>query len=1122
MLLCAVYCCRAQTSDQFSDGNFSTNPAWTGDDSLFQVNVSLQLQNKGSTAKDISLVTPVAHASEMEWQCWVRFNLSPSTSNFCRYYLSSDVSSVKGNVNGYYIQFGGATGNTDSITLYKQKGTKRTRIIAGRPATVAKSTNIVRIKVLRDSTGYWQLFSDTTGGFSFLPEGAGSDTEFASNAYTGVFVKYTSGNAQNYFFDDMYAGPKIIDTQPPRIDSLSVLSSTQLRLVFSEAIDAAAALLSGNYSINNGIGIPASADFENGTTNVIILELNTPLTNQSYELTATNMVDLNGNRVSPQHIPFIYYQYIVQQNDILISEFFPDPSPAIGLPEKEFVEIYNRSQTTINLAGWTISDGSTTSLLGNINIPPDSFLIVCAGSSVTDLSPFGKICVVTSLPSLNNSSDQIVLKDATGKMIHHIQYDLSWYADQTKQDGGFTIEMNNPNQLCLSKQNYAASDDANDGTPGQKNSRWSIEPDTTRPDINGIIIIDSSNLAVVFAKRMDSLSLAASDILLQGSTLRSRTVSSTHDTLFLQLDLPLHPNTSNHLSMSNATDCSGNKMNPASLTVTNFVPEKAHQFDVLINEIMADPEPPAHLPDAEYIELHNRSHKYISLHHWTISDATSMAILPSFMLPPESFVVITASLNYNKFPVSSAIIGVNGFPSLGNDADAITLKDETGKVIHHVVYSANAYRDNMKKNGGWSLELLDPKNPCGGDYNLTPSINSKGGTPGFTNSIKHTVADNIPPRLIKVYPLSTTQLQLQFNEQMDSLTLQPPTNYQSSLLPSLAANIKLVAPDYTKVILTSNDSFHYHTIYRLLIDSVKDCAGNSIEEHNWGEFGLPEIIDSGDIVINEILFDPRGDGSDFVEIVNRTDKVLDLKNIWLANTDDQNRIKDFHPIDSTGWLLFPQSFAVLTENPSFVSSAYFTPHPHRLIRTVLPDYSNDAGNCVLLHANGKRIDQLDYTDEMHYALLDNKDGVCLERIDWNRPSGDKSNWTSASSTSGFGTPTYQNSQYRNAQKSKDVLRVEPEVFSPDGDGLNDHVTFSYALPQEGYTGNVFIYNASGTQVKHLLRNELLGSTGSFGWDGFKDNGEKAAIGIYLYYFEAFNLKGDVIQTKSTLVVAARL
>lgn len=1117
-----MYRCQAQTTDQFSDGNFSVNPTWIGDDSLFQVNASLQLQSKGSTSKDISLATTITFSSEMEWQCWLKFNLSPSTSNFCRYYLYSDVSNLKGNLNGYYIQLGGVSGNTDSITLYKQKGTIRTRIIAGRSATVGKSTNMVRIKVVRDHAGNWQLFSDTTGGNTFAFEGSGNDTTFLSNGFSGMFVRYTAGNASNYFFDDVYAGPKIIDTNAPTIDSLLVISSTQLRLVFSETVDASSALSANNYSISKGIGTPANVDFESGKTNCVILDLNDPLINQSYELSTSGIADLNGNISSTQLLSFIYDHYTALENDIVISEFFPDPSPPVGLPEKEFVELYNRTKRKINIAGWSISDGTTTAILNNTSISPDSFVIVCAATSVSDFSSYGATCSVNSLPTQNNTSDQIMLRDATGKIIHQVQYDLRWYANIIKQDGGFTIEMNNPEQLCLERHNHAASDDPQGGTPGRQNSRWNKNADTTMPFLKNIVAEDSLSILLIFSERMDSVSLVTANILFQNNSIIRRKISASHDTLQLSLSQSLPVNKLNMVTVSNARDCSGNKMVTSSNSFSYFVPDRAHQYDVLINELMPDPDPIVQLPNAEYIELYNASRKFISLKGWTLSDISSTAVLPSFILHPDSFLVITSSTNIGNFHAVANSIGVAGFPSLGNDADALTLKDETGKVVHHFVYSSNAYRDNVKKNGGWSLEMLDPKNPCGSDFNLAPSINPNGGTPGFANSIKHTTRDNVPPQLHKVYPISQTQLQLQFSEQMDSLSLLPLLNYQSVLLPSFPSQVHLFAPDYKKVELVSGDSFQLQTIYRLLVDSVKDCAGNTIGSNNYADFGMPVTLDSGDIAINELLFDPRGDGSDFVEIVNRTDKMLDLKNVSIANTDEQNQIHEFYPIDSAGWLLFPHSYAVITENPSSLKLNYFTPHSKLLIQTKLPSYPNDDGNCVLLTTNGTRLDQLDYSDKMHFPLLDTKDGVSLERIDYNRPSTDASNWTSASSTSGYATPSYQNSQYTQSIRGKDILHIYPEAFSPDGDGFNDHITFSYSLPEPGYTANVYIYAAEGTMVKHLLRNELLGTSGSFGWDGFTDKGEKAAIGIYLYYFEAFNLKGDVVKTKSTLVVGAKL
>ena len=179
LLILSFFAAHAQVTEHFSDGNFTSNPIWIGDDSLFQVNSGFQLQSKGTkgTSKDICLSTSSNFIDSAEWQCWVRFNLKPSAQNFCRFYLVSDQQDLKGILNGYFVQFGGVTGSKDSITLYKQKGKNLIRVIAGRPSTVSKSNNIVRIKILRDKVGNWQLFSDTIGGINFVLEGAGTDNE---------------------------------------------------------------------------------------------------------------------------------------------------------------------------------------------------------------------------------------------------------------------------------------------------------------------------------------------------------------------------------------------------------------------------------------------------------------------------------------------------------------------------------------------------------------------------------------------------------------------------------------------------------------------------------------------------------------------------------------------------------------------------------------------------------------------------------------------------------------------------------------------------------------------------------------------------------------------------------
>ena len=59
-------------------------------------------------------------------------------------------------------------------------------------------------------------------------------------------------------------------------------------------------------------------------------------------------------------------------------------------------------------------------------------------------------------------------------------------------------------------------------------------------------------------------------------------------------------------------------------------------------------------------------------------------------------------------------------------------------------------------------------------------------------------------------------------------------------------------------------------------------------------------------------------------------------------------------------------------------------------------------------------------------------------------------------------------------------------------------------------------------MKQLIRNELLGIKGTFSWDGINEEREKARIGIYIIFFEVFDLKGNVKHYKKTCVLGGKL
>ncbi len=214
---------------------------------------------------------------------------------------------------------------------------------------------------------------------------------------------------------------------------------------------------------------------------------------------------------------------------------------------------------------------------------------------------------------------------------------------------------------------------------------------------------------------------------------------------------------------------------------------------------------------------------------------------------------------------------------------------------------------------------------------------------------------------------------------------------------------------------------------------------------------------------------------------------------------------------------------VLTEDPLQLRTHYFIQNSDAVINlSSLPSLPDDKGTVVLLNAQGIIIDEVNYSEKWHFQLITNNDGVALERIDPSSETQNEQNWHSAASTAGYGTPGYQNSQYKQANNGAAKIEITPKIFSPDNDGFNDVATINYNSEQSGYVGNVIIFDAGGRQVRHLVKNAVLAIKGFWTWDGLGENGKKLPIGNYIIYTEVFNLEGKKESFKNVVVLGRRL
>ena len=538
--------------------------------------------------------------------------------------------------------------------------------------------------------------------------------------------------------------------------------------------------------------------------------------------------------------------------------------------------------------------------------------------------------------------------------------------------------------------------------------------------------------------------------------------------------------------------------------------------DIIISEIMADPTPTKGLPEKEYLELYNRTDKVIDLNKFKLTYNTTTVTFPSFLLQPKSYAIVLSRTNEKEFQSYGSVIALNTLTLL-NTGTTLVLRNPQNKTIFSITYSDKWYEKG--KDQGYSLEMIDTSFPCIEEGNWTSSTAILQGTPAKENAVKASKPDLSPPMLNRFELSNGVNLKLIFSEKLDSLSAISINAYTIDKQLSIS-KIAIESPQNINVNLTLSSVLKENTIYNLNVKNIADCSGNVLLSAQT-TFGNIKPADSSDVVLNEILFNPRPNGEDFVEIYNQTDKIISLKNWSLANIDETGKIANIKTIATTDFILQPKQFLVVTKNAKIVESQYFkSVKTNFLEMPSMPSFPDTEGSVILLNDAQKVFDRFNYSEKMHHPMIDDKEGVSLEKVNYNIASSVISNWQSAASSEGFATPGYANSQGI-IETQEAVFTIEPEVFTPDGDGQNEATNLTFQLDQNGYIANVQIFDINGRLVRQLAQNQLLGINGSIEWDGKNNTFEVVPVGYYIIFADLFNPSGNKKQYKGKVVVGSR-
>lgn len=573
--------------------------------------------------------------------------------------------------------------------------------------------------------------------------------------------------------------------------------------------------------------------------------------------------------------------------------------------------------------------------------------------------------------------------------------------------------------------------------------------------------------------------------------------------------------------------------NPGGKTLIS--PDDPGTYSLVISEIMADPHPSVALPDAEYVEIYNRGPSRVSLDGYRLLFGDKKVILACGsggeanqaigILEPGEYIIVCDEADKTMFEPEGKTLSVSHMPAIVNTGATLVLSSPSGKVLHSVPFSDKWYRSANKAEGGWSLEMIDPDNPCGHAGNWCESTDPSGGTPGRVNSVNAGNPDIQKPELLRASLGQDSSVILYFSEDMDSISLMDPLNYYASQGLFHPVKADPIGPAFSTASLFFPGSLNSALTYSVtVLTSLKDCVGNSLQNNATADFGIPQESDSFDVVINELLFDTPPGVSEFIELYNRSEKVIDLNGFSVAScnisTDSMMRKTSLHEMP---FLLFPDQFAVLTRQSDLLPDKDNRPDLSGVIE--LPSlfiFPDKEGEIVILNSRNQVMDRFYYNPSMHSVFIKEKEGISLERINANMPTNDWDNWSSASFAKGYSTPGYKNSQDFTLKTESDCISVSPSVFSPDGDGADDDVFLTIVPGGPGFIGNVNIFDLQGRLVFTACSNVLLGTETILSWNGKYDDHKDAPIGIYLIYIEIFNQEGLEKKYRKVVTLARRL
>lgn len=647
----------------------------------------------------------------------------------------------------------------------------------------------------------------------------------------------------------------------------------------------------------------------------------------------------------------------------------------------------------------------------------------------------------------------------------------------------------------------------------------SITSDLQAPGLLSFEIIDNQTIQLIFDEIITQASAEnfSNYTFIPDNTLVDINFdASTGTEVQLTLLEPLSSCSDFVLTINGIQDLVGNTINETTQTISVF--EQPQVGDILINELLSNPIGTG----TDFVEIINVSSKSIQLKDFIISNTArddESIINEVINLLPNEIVVISESLDnlmetYGTVsPIRHIQNDLPGFNNADGNVSLIINSTNGPLTIDSYNYDDNQLNPDLESIDGVSFERISCLASTNNFENWSSALESVNfATPGYENSIS--IPDN---HYIDVTIINNTEIEVRFKDAINEDAMSNLSNYAIN---NINISDILIKDDNPKVaIVFFENALMSGTEYSLAVNNITTVCGTFLPE-DIINLRLIESAEIGDLLINEILFNPYKDQFDFVEIINVSNKFIRLDNLNILNSHSGNDADVMSSI-----ILNPDQIIAFTESPQVVIDQYVPPTEATIIFQDLPGFNDNEGNVTLRQEaiiGYLDLDAFDYNEDYHFELIRDNEGISLERISLITATNEPENWFSSSEGNNFATPGYENSTRIDPTTIEENVSLSYKTFSPNGDSDKDILFINYNLNKLGFVGNIKVYDDKGRPKKSLANNVALGAEGFFRWDGIKDDGMLAPIGMYIIQYEFFHPDGDIVQGKKVCILAQNL